>query len=149
MSKNSKQGCVYLAQAVGTNRFKIGVTARDIDQIFRELNGKQSPYKIECITYFETHNIYGFEKHLHDTHEQYRIHGEWFEFPPIVLEELIDYYVFWQKRNDIRADEIMFSNLRDKVICIGLIGLVLWVLSTMFDVPYPVQISPYEQHIEN
>ncbi|WP_414624021.1 GIY-YIG nuclease family protein [Calothrix sp. CCY 0018] len=73
-------GYIYLIHAVGTNRYKIGKTIRDVEIRYKELNSKQSPYPLKCMGYIETHNLREVEKILHDTFKDSRVHGEWFCF---------------------------------------------------------------------
>ncbi|NER27378.1 MAG: GIY-YIG nuclease family protein [Symploca sp. SIO1C4] len=101
MGNSTKSGYVYLPHAVGTNLYKIGVTSRTVEARFKELNGRQSPHEIVCEAYFWTPDAYGFERHLHNTHEEYLHHNEWFMLPDSVVEELVNYYDFWDKKGGI------------------------------------------------
>ncbi len=73
-------GYIYLIHAVGTDRYKIGRTTRDVEIRYKELNSKQSPYPLKCIGYIETYNSREVEKSIHDTFKENREHGEWFSF---------------------------------------------------------------------
>ncbi len=76
----NKPGYIYLINAKGTRRYKIGLTTRDVEQRFDELNGSQSPYPLELVTYIETDNVTETEGYLHQRYAFQRRHGEWFEF---------------------------------------------------------------------
>ncbi len=76
----NKPGYIYLINAKGTRRYKIGLTTRDVEQRFNELNSSQSPYPLELVTYIETDNVTETEGYLHQRYAFQRRHGEWFEF---------------------------------------------------------------------
>jgi hypothetical protein len=76
----NKAGYIYLIQARGTRRFKIGLTTRSVEQRFNELNGSQSPYPLELLEYIATDNVTETEGYLHSKFALQRCHGEWFEF---------------------------------------------------------------------
>lgn len=73
-------GCIYLIHAIGTNRYKIGMTLRDVEVRYKELDSKQSPYPLKFIGYVETYNAREVEKSIHDILKDNRVHGEWFCF---------------------------------------------------------------------
>ncbi len=81
-SDSNKPGYIYLIHAKGTRprRYKIGLTTRDVEQRFNELNSSQSPYPLELVTYIETDNVTETEGYLHQRYAFQRRHGEWFEF---------------------------------------------------------------------
>lgn len=87
-----KSGYVYLIRAIGTRRFKIGLTTRDVEQRFNELNGSQSPYPLELITFIETDNVTETEGYLHQRYALQRRHREWFEFSNRQLREVLREY---------------------------------------------------------
>ncbi|NEO34446.1 MAG: GIY-YIG nuclease family protein [Symploca sp. SIO3C6] len=76
----NKPGFLYVIQAKGNNRYKIGLTTRSVEQRFAELNGSQSPYSLALIESAAVDNVTESEEHLHQKFASFRIHGEWFEF---------------------------------------------------------------------
>lgn len=85
----NKPGFIYLIHAKGTNRYKIGLTTRSVEQRFAELNGSQSPYPLELLEFIETDNVTETEGHLHGKFALQRRHGEWFEFNNRQLREVL------------------------------------------------------------
>lgn len=75
-----KKGYVYLINAVGTDKYKIGVTCKNnVNERLKELqtgNGEE----LELINYFYTKYPYKIEKNLHLLYSNKRKKGEWFEF---------------------------------------------------------------------
>ena len=94
----NKPGFIYLIHAVGTDRYKIGLTTRHPEARLSELNSSQSPFPLELVDWFETDNVTADEGYLHDKFDSYRVHGEWFKFDkrilPIVRREYQDDVVF-------------------------------------------------------
>ncbi len=84
----NKPGFIYLIHAVGSDRYKIGLTTRSVQARLAELNSSQSPYPLELIDWFETPNVTEDEKHFHDKYSAYRVHGEWFEFDQKTLKQI-------------------------------------------------------------
>lgn len=82
---------VYLVHATGTNRYKIGITARTIEYRMRELNGSQSAYPLELITSIRSSDYKEVERHLHEKYAINRVHNEWFSFSPEQLAEVKNY----------------------------------------------------------
>ena len=72
-------GHIYFIQASGTNRYKIGLTTRPIEDRMKELNSKQSAYPLVLIASVQVANVKVVEKELHKAFSAYRVHGEWFE----------------------------------------------------------------------
>jgi hypothetical protein len=85
----NKPGFIYLIQAKGTNRYKIGLTTRSVEQRFAELNGSQSPYPLELLEFITTNNVTETEGYLHQKYAFQRCHGEWFEFNNRQLREVL------------------------------------------------------------
>jgi len=83
-----KPGYIYLIHAVGTDRYKIGLTTRSVEARFTELNSSQSPYPLELIDWFETDNVTEDEKYFHEKYSDYRVHGEWFQLNQKTLKEV-------------------------------------------------------------
>lgn len=82
-SKN--EGYVYLVEAQGMSRYKIG---RSVNPIARfDLLKKQSPYPLKIIDCFWTPDCIADEKFLHEQMASYRVHGEWFEFDGLFKEK--------------------------------------------------------------
>ncbi len=85
----NKPGFIYLIHAKGTNRYKIGLTTRSVEQRFSELNGSQSPYPLELLEAIPTDNVTITEGYLHSKFILHRKHGEWFEFSHRQLREVL------------------------------------------------------------
>lgn len=78
----NKEGHVYLLHAVGTNRYKIGMTQQGrMAKRFDELSGSQAAFPVELITFIDVSDRYQVEAELHQKFKANRVHGEWFEFP--------------------------------------------------------------------
>ncbi len=74
-----KEGIVYIVQAEGTPRIKIGRSAEG-DKRLRALRSA-CPYPIICLRMINTTDMIGLEASIHARYAAYRIHGEWFELP--------------------------------------------------------------------
>ncbi|NES20671.1 MAG: GIY-YIG nuclease family protein [Symploca sp. SIO3E6] len=83
-----KPGFIYLIHAVGTDRYKIGLTTRSVEARFAELNSSQSPFSLELIDWFETDDVTEDEKYFHEKYSAYRVHGEWFSFDKRTLSKV-------------------------------------------------------------
>ncbi len=75
-----EMGHIYLIQASGTNRYKIGLTTRSVEDRLRELNSSQSAYPLFLQHSIHVSDVRATEKLLHREFQTYRIHGEWFAF---------------------------------------------------------------------
>ena len=84
----NKPGYIYLIRAVGTDRYKIGLTTRSVETRFTELNSSQSPFPLELIDWFETDDVTEDEGYLHEKFASYRVHNEWFSFDKRTLKEV-------------------------------------------------------------
>lgn len=73
---------VYFIHARGTDRYKIGITARSMEYRMKELNGSQSAYPLELVTFIRNPNYKAVEQQLHERYKLNRVHGEWFVFTP-------------------------------------------------------------------
>lgn len=78
-------GFVYVLRAMETDRYKIGLSIRDMGYRQKELNRKQSPFPIYRFLVFKTDNPKKLETEFHQTFSSYRKHGEWFEFKDSML----------------------------------------------------------------
>ncbi|MBN3948450.1 MAG: GIY-YIG nuclease family protein [Nostoc sp. NMS7] len=78
-------GWIYLINAVGTNRYKIGKTS-SISRRVAELT-YQSPYPLEIVMYFQSNYPSADERALHRKFANSRVHGEWFEFDFLTTAE--------------------------------------------------------------
>lgn len=85
----NKPGYIYLIHAKGTRRHKIGLTTRDVEQRFNELNSSQSPYPLDLLHYIATEDVTKTEGYLHQKYAVHRCHGEWFEFSNRQLREVL------------------------------------------------------------
>ena len=84
----NKRGYIYLIHAVGSDRYKIGLTTRSVEARFAELNSSQSPFPLELIDWFETPNVTEDEAYFHEKYSAHRVHGEWFEFDKRTLKKV-------------------------------------------------------------
>jgi len=84
----NKPGFIYLIHAVGTDRYKIGLTTRHPEARLAELNSSQSPFPLELVDWFETDNVTADEKYFHEKYSAYRVHGEWFELNKRTLQKV-------------------------------------------------------------
>ncbi|MEH2201239.1 GIY-YIG nuclease family protein [Nostoc sp.] len=85
----SKKGTVYLVNAKGTNRYKIGYTNRPFEQRLTELSGGQSPFPLIATKTILVEDAQTIELGLHHKFTSFRKHGEWFEFDNRQLKEVI------------------------------------------------------------
>ncbi|MGL4618706.1 MAG: GIY-YIG nuclease family protein [Chroococcidiopsis sp.] len=69
-------GCIYLIEAVGTNRFKVGRSS-NLDIRIEQLRN-QSPYPLKIVKQFNSLDSITEEALLHKLLAPTRIHGEWF-----------------------------------------------------------------------
>lgn len=70
---------VYLIHAVGTDRYKIGVTTKSIQKRLHSLQ-TGSPYVLRCLATIESREAHILESRLHHRFKNYRVQGEWFKF---------------------------------------------------------------------
>jgi Meiotically up-regulated gene 113 len=77
-----KHSCVYLIEAKGMKRFKIGKT----DRLFKQFKAIQSasPINVEIIHVILSNpeSVGSLEKEFHSRFARVRIHGEWFDLSP-------------------------------------------------------------------
>lgn len=79
ISTENKEGHVYLLRAVGTNRYKIGMTQLGrMQKRFEELSGSQAAFPVELITFIDVSDRHQVEAELHQKFKAHRVHGEWF-----------------------------------------------------------------------
>ena len=116
----NKEGHVYLLHAVGTNRYKIGMTQQGrMAKRFNELNGSQSAFPVELVTFIDVKDRYQVEAELHQKFKAFRVHGEWFNLPrgSKEVERVMGQY------GDIR-DKSSFENWRILTLIAGIIILL-------------------------
>jgi|GEM_PF-2575202 len=106
-------GYVYLLNAEGTNRYKIGITD-DLERRVNQLNKGQAPFPVAITLAQQVADKRKVESTLHAVLSEYRTHGEWFEFDGPQLEAVCDFYKhmdlsevgkiqeFWQYRLGLR-----------------------------------------------
>mgnify|MGYP001589202723 CR=1 FL=1 len=82
-----RPGVVYIVQAEGTPRIKIGYTVSP--EVRLETLNTASPYPLRLLRTIKSHNALGLEQFLHQRYRAYRQHGEWFELPQNALEALL------------------------------------------------------------
>jgi len=77
MQTQDNAGHVYLIHAIGTSRFKIGLTQQGrMDKRFQELNGSQSPYRLELVRVIDVMDRFEVEAELHRRFKRDRKWGE-------------------------------------------------------------------------
>lgn len=81
-------GTVYLINAWGTEKYKIGYTKRDINHRLRELQ-TGCPDEIILVKKFECKHYQKVESWLHRKHNFKRIEGEWFILEDIDVHEFL------------------------------------------------------------
>jgi hypothetical protein len=70
-------GTLYLLNSYGSDRYKIGVTRRDVEKRVKELQ-TGCPDEIILINEYECDNYHKLEGWLHRKHFSKRVEGEWF-----------------------------------------------------------------------
>lgn len=80
-------GIVYILHATGTPRIKIGYTSSFTVRL--ETLQTASPYPLRVLRTIETQYAVALEAALHRRYASYRKHGEWFELPMNILQELL------------------------------------------------------------
>lgn len=81
-----KPGYIYVIQAVGTVRYKIG---KSIDPHNRLTNlSKQAPYRLKLVFSFTVKDMSKAEKQLHQYFVDKRVNSEWFELSDADVEHL-------------------------------------------------------------
>ncbi|MBH8566753.1 GIY-YIG nuclease family protein [Nostoc sp. CENA67] len=83
-----KKGTVYLVNAKGTNRYKIGYTNRRIEERLAELSGGQSPFPLVVTKTILVEDAHTVELGFHHKFADCRKYGEWFEFDGDRLKEV-------------------------------------------------------------
>ena len=90
MTDSRTPGHVYLLNAVGTDRYKIGYTEKQsIHQRVAQLS-TGSPFPIKVLADMRARS--GLERRLHAWLDDYRAHREWFVLPPNVAERLLSVF---------------------------------------------------------
>lgn len=74
MNNIQQSGFVYILHAEGTNRFKIGYSAKPQNRC-QDIN-QQSPFPIKLIHYYPSDDAYRDEQKLHKMFNHRRVHGE-------------------------------------------------------------------------
>jgi len=75
-------GNVYVIHAVGTDRYKIGMTLRDVDYRVREIS-TSCPFELSIVTSVEFEDCALVEKFLHEEFAHQRVTGEWFQMTDV------------------------------------------------------------------
>jgi len=79
---------IYLLEAKGLNRYKIGIAASIKDRVKRIQTS--SPVEIIQLHFVYLFNVFEKERDLHEKFKKYRVIGEWFELNETQLKELIN-----------------------------------------------------------
>lgn len=83
---NDGSGFVYLLRAIGTPRFKIGLSNRV--ELRASTIARQNSYPVEIVHVIPVSNTKKLEALLHRRYADYRVHGEWFELPLIAVKQI-------------------------------------------------------------
>lgn len=83
-----KKGTVYLVNAKGTPRYKIGYTNRPFEERLAELNKGQIPFPLVVTKTILVEDAHTVELGLHHKFADYRKYGEWFELEGDRLNEV-------------------------------------------------------------
>jgi hypothetical protein len=83
----AERGYVYFVQAVGTTRIKIGKT-KNIEKRLRDFRQQQQPFPLRLLRVESVDDMHAVERAYHVHYAACRVHQEWFELPPEVLEQL-------------------------------------------------------------
>lgn len=115
MNKIQESSFVYVLQAEGTNRFKIGYSSNP-EQRCQVIN-LQSPFPIKLICSYPSNNAFRDEQKLHKIFVNRRVHGEWFIFESIEhIKGLIDeFYEIKSMALDVE-DYILDESEKNKTI---------------------------------
>lgn len=76
-TNNPQPGFIYLIQAIGTSRYKIGLTA-DVGRRVSQLS-KQSVFPLRLIATHASEDMAIDELFWHQKFADHRVHGEWFD----------------------------------------------------------------------
>jgi len=84
-----QSGYVYLLHAVGSRRYKIGLS-KDVAKRVEHLN-KQSPFKILLVHAIATSDMDRLECYFHKRFADSRVNGEWFELTESAIAEFMNH----------------------------------------------------------
>jgi hypothetical protein len=82
------KGTVYLINAKGTSRYKIGYTNRRFENRLAEINRGQIPYPLTATKTILVEDACTVELTLHHQFAKFRKYGEWFEFDSRSLKDV-------------------------------------------------------------
>lgn len=123
MQTLSKEGHIYLIRAVGTNRYKIGLTQSGrMAKRFDELNSSQSAYPLEIVRVIDVQDRYEVEAELHQKFKAHRVHGEWFTLSREKLAEVERAMVRYENPTAVRGSS---GNWRIFSFIMGIILLLM------------------------
>lgn len=97
---------VYLMECGG--KYKVGISS-DVERRMRQLDKRPFPIRLIASSVMMEHG-YDLEQDIHESLEQYRIHGEWFDLPESEVERLSDLI---STMNDCEYDSL---NVVDNVV---------------------------------
>jgi hypothetical protein len=80
-------GYVYVIDAVGSGRVKIGRTATPLARL--ETLDTASPYDLKILRQIKTPDAAELENQLHTRYAQYKVRREWYALPLDVLDQLL------------------------------------------------------------
>ncbi len=89
-SVQALKGFIYLAWAVGTPRYKIGLSENAVVRIQQLNSSSSTPYPIRLIHCISSNDMVRHEQHLHKTYSAYRVHKEWFELPAEIIMQIMN-----------------------------------------------------------
>ncbi|MEG4109893.1 GIY-YIG nuclease family protein [Microcoleus sp. S13_C5] len=117
-------GFIYLVQAVGTDKFKIG-RAGDVARRIKELQ-TGSPLKIRYVYHAYVHNANLCEMELHNKFSKQREIGEWFALTQEDIEFCILLMRLVQEGEPLESEEELKNPLFTDPIVISSSDLELW-----------------------
>lgn len=79
-------GNVYLLNAWGTDRYKIGFTKSDVKKRIKQLQ-TGCPDELILVKVYESEEYKSVESWMHRKHHAKRVEGEWFELTPTDIYE--------------------------------------------------------------
>ena len=89
IAKRVDKGFVYLVQADGTNRCKIGKTT-SLQSRLKQLE-VASPYPLTLLHATPSNDITRLEAYFHERFNRFRVYSEWFELDQYAIAEFMNY----------------------------------------------------------
>jgi len=81
-------GCIYLLQVEGTTQVKIGYSENVAVRV-RTLR-TANPLPLRILREIQSPAARALDQTLRQRYVRYHIHGDWFDFPPDILQQLLE-----------------------------------------------------------